>query len=114
MDKFKFVIAALIIVAAVGGFYYYGDQSLLFRVLGLLAAIGISTAILLQTTAGHRAWEFIGEARTEVRKVVWPTRKETVQTTLVVMAMVLVVAILLWIFDMFMMWAVKFLTGQGS
>jgi len=114
MDKLKFVIAALIIVAAIGGFYYYGDQSLLFRVLGLLLAIGISTAILLQTTAGQRAWEFIGEARTEVRKVVWPTRKETMQTTMVVMAMVVIVAILLWIFDMFLMWAVKLLTGQGG
>lgn len=114
MDKFKFFVAALIIAAAIGGFYYYGDQSLLFRVLGLLVAIGISTAVLLQTATGQRAWEFIGEARTEVRKVVWPTRKETMQTTLIVMAMVVIVAILLWIFDMFLMWAVKLLTGQGS
>ncbi len=114
MDKFKFFIAALIIAAAIGGFYYYGDQLLLFRVLGLLVAIGIATGIILQTTAGHRAWEFIGEARTEVRKVVWPTRKETIQTTLVVLAMVVVVAILLWIFDMILAWAVRFLTGQGG
>lgn len=114
MDKVKFILAALIVAAAIGGFYYYGDQSLLFRVLALLVAIGISTAIFLQTVAGQRAWEFIGEARTEVRKVVWPTRKETIQTTLVVMAMVVVVAILLWIIDMFLMWAVKLLTGQGS
>jgi preprotein translocase subunit SecE len=114
MDKFKFVIAVLIVAAAIGGFYYYGDQSLLLRVLGLLVAIGISTAILLQTAAGHRAWEFIGESRTEVRKVVWPTRKETMQTTLVVIAMVVVVAILLWIFDMLLAWAVKLLTGQGG
>ena len=114
-DKIKFLLAALIVVGAVGAFYYYGDDtSLLLRVLGLLAAIGVATAVFYRTAAGQQVWGFIGEARTEVRKVVWPTRKETVQTTLVVMAMVVVTAVILWIFDSILTWLVKVLTGQGG
>ena len=113
-DKIKYALAVLVIGGAIGGFYYYGDHSLLYRVIGLLAALGIATAIMTQTAAGKQAWAFIGDANIEVRKVVWPTRKETTQTTLLVIAMVIVVALILWVFDMFLTWAVQLLTGQGG
>ncbi len=113
-DKIKYILAVLVIGGAIGGFYYYGDQSLLFRVIGMLVAIGISTAIMTQTIVGRQAWAFLGDANIEVRKVVWPSRKETIQTTLLVIAMVIVVALLLWVFDMFLGWAVQLLTGQGG
>jgi preprotein translocase subunit SecE len=114
-DKIKFLLAAAIVVAGVGAFYYYGDNApLLFRVLGLLIGIAVASAVFYQTAAGRQAWVYIGEARAEVRKVVWPTRKETVQTTLVVMGMVVVTAIILWIFDSILTWLVKTLTGQGG
>ena len=76
--------------------------------------IGVSTAITYQTALGKRAAGYVGDARTEVRKVVWPTRKETMQTTMVVMVMVIVVSIILWAFDAFLVWAVRLLTGQGG
>ena len=114
MDKVKFAVVFLIIGVAIGGFYYYEEQSLLYRVVGLLMAAGVATVVLLQTVAGRQAWAFFGDAKTEARKVVWPTNKETMQTTLIVMVMVLLVAILLWLFDMFLTWAVQLLTGQGS
>ncbi len=114
VDNIKFVLALLIIGAALGGFYYYGDQSLLLRVVVLVAAAGVSAAIFFQTAQGRQLWGFFGDAKLEVRKVVWPTRKETVQTTLIVVAMVIVVAMILWTFDMFLTWAVKLLTGQGG
>ena len=113
-DKIKWVVALAVIVAAISGFYYYAEASLLFRVLALLAALGVATAVLLQTALGQQAWAFVGDARTEVRKVVWPTRKETIQTTLIVMVMVFIVAVMLWVFDMFLTWAVKMLMGQGG
>jgi preprotein translocase subunit SecE len=113
-DKIKLLVALAVIVAAISGFYYYADVSQLLRVLALLVALGVATAIMLQTTMGQQAWGFIGDARTEVRKVVWPTRKETVQTTLIVMVMVFIVATMLWMFDMFLTWAVKLLMGQGG
>ena len=114
MDKFKLLVAIAVIVAAISGFYYYADASLLLRVLALLVALGVATTVILQTSIGQQAWGFVGDARTEVRKVVWPTRKETVQTTLIVMVMVFVVAIMLWMFDMLLTWAVKWLMGQGG
>lgn len=113
-DKIKLLIALSVIIAAITGFYYYADQSLLMRVLGMLVALGVAVAVAMQTSVGQMAWAYVGDSKTEVRKVVWPTRKETVQTTLIVMVMVFVVATMLWMFDMMLAAAVKFLTGQGG
>jgi len=113
-DSIKFSFALILTAASIGGFYYFGDQSLLLRVIGLLVMASVVAAIALQTQTGKAAWAFIGDARMEVRKVVWPTMKETRQTTLVVMAMVVVIAIILWLVDVFFLWAVQTLTGAGG
>ncbi len=113
-DKIKLTLAVLVVSGAIGAFYYYADHSMLLRVIGILVAMGISTAIAMQTAVGQKTLGFIRESKVEVRKVVWPTRKETLQTTLIVMVMVVVVAIFLWLVDMFLLWAVRFLTGQGG
>jgi len=113
-DSIKFSFAFILTAVSIGGFYYFGDQSLLLRVVGLLVMASVVVAIALQTQAGKSAWAFIGDARMEVRKVVWPTMKETRQTTLVVLAMVVVIAIILWLVDIFFMWAVQTLTGLGG
>ncbi|HEB80586.1 MAG TPA: preprotein translocase subunit SecE [Chromatiales bacterium] len=114
LDTVKLAIAVVILVAAVVGFYWFVDEPLIFRVPGLLAATGIAVAVGSQTVAGRTIWAFIGESRTEVRKVVWPTRHETVQTTLVVIGLVLLVAVFLWALDMGLLRMVRVLTGQGS
>ncbi len=114
LDTAKLVAAVTLLVAAVIGFYYYADHSLLLRVLGLLAAAGIALVIVAQTAVGGRLLGFAADARTEVRKVVWPTRQETIQTTLVVFAVVIFMGILLWLLDMLLLWAVRLLTGQGG
>lgn len=113
-DTVKLLIALLFILSGVVGFYYYEEQSLLLRVLSLLVITGVSIAIAMQTERGRNTWGFVKDARTEVRKVVWPTRAETMQTTLIVIIMVLVVGVILWIMDTFLLWAVKLLTGQGG
>lgn len=113
-DKIKFVLAALIVGGALAGFYYYGSEPLLFRVLGLLAAGGVAAAVFSQTGAGRHTWAYIGEARTEVRKVVWPSRKETTQSTLMVMVMVVVIALILWAFDSILTLIVKSVMGRGG
>lgn len=113
-DKIKFVVAALIISGALGAFYYYGHESLLLRVLGLVAAAGIAAAVFSQTAAGRQTLVYLGEARTEVRKVVWPSRKETIQGTLAVVGMVVVIAVILWIFDSILAWIVRTLVGRGG
>ncbi|HDN69342.1 MAG TPA: preprotein translocase subunit SecE, partial [Gammaproteobacteria bacterium] len=90
------------------------DQLLVVRVLGLLAVAGLSVFIAAQSTTGRNIITFIGGVKVEVRKVVWPTRAETVQTTLAVLLMVLLVGIFLWFLDMFLLWAIQVITGQGG
>ncbi|HED15560.1 MAG TPA: preprotein translocase subunit SecE [Gammaproteobacteria bacterium] len=113
-DVFKLLISLLLVVGGAFAFNYYDDQSQLLRVVGILTVVIVALLIAAQTTRGRTALAFIRDARIEVRKVVWPTRAETMQTTMIVMLMVFVVGIVLWIMDTFLLWAIKFLTGQGS
>jgi len=113
-DKIKLGLAVLALMVGIGAFYYFLDLSTFLRVFILLASGGVALVISLKTTLGRETWDFILESRAEVRKVVWPTRTETVQSTLVVMAMVVVMAILMWFLDAVLLWTVRLLTGPGS
>ena len=114
MDNAKLGLALLLVAGAIALFYYFEGHSLLLRVVGMLAVFGVSAAIAMQTAVGRRTWEFIGDSKMEVRKVVWPSRQETIQTTLVVFVMVLIMALVLWFFDMALMATMRALTGHGS
>jgi preprotein translocase subunit SecE len=114
LDTVKLVAAAILLIAGIYGFYHFAAYSTLLRVVGLLAIGGLAAAIALQTDQGRRLWQFAGDARNEVRKVVWPTRQETLQTTLIVIVMVFILGIILWLFDMMLMSILRFLTGQGG
>jgi len=114
LDTVKLVVAAVLLVAGIYGFYHFAAFSTLLRVIGLLVVSGVAAVVALQTDRGRRLWQFAGDARTEVRKVVWPSRQETMQTTLVVIVMVLVLGIVLWLFDMMLMGILRYLTGQGG
>lgn len=109
-DKIKLLLAAVVLVGAVVAFYYFADYMLLFRVIGLLVALGISVAILGQTAIGSSGLGYLRGAMLEVRKVVWPTRKETVQTTLIIVAMVMAMGLLMWGFDAILSVLVRKLT----
>ena len=111
LDAAKWALAFALVAGAIVAFYYFAETSLLLRVVGLLAVGGLALAVILQTRKGRTAWEFVREARTEVRKVVWPTRKETVHTTGIIMAMVTVVALFLWALDSLLGWIVRTLVG---
>jgi len=112
-DTLKLGAALLLLVAGVVAFYWFDDQLLVLRVLGLLAVAGISVFIAAQSSTGKNIIDFIRGVKAEVRKVVWPTRAETTQTTLAVMVMVILVGIFLWLLDMVLLWAIQMLTGQG-
>jgi len=114
LDSLKLWIAVLILAAGIFAFYYFEGQLLVLRVLGLLAVAGISVFVAAQSSTGKTIIGFIRGAQTEVRKVVWPTRAETVQTTLAVILMVFLVGVFLWLLDMFLLWAIQVLTGQGG
>ena len=112
-DTLKLGAALLLLVAGVVAFYWFDDQLLVLRVLGLLAIAGISIFIAAQSSTGKNIIGFIGGVKVEVRKVVWPTRAETTQTTLAVILMVILVGIFLWLLDMVLLWAIQMVTGQG-
>ena len=111
MDTVKLLAAVVLLMTGIGLFYFFEEQSLLLRVIGLLVISGVAIAVALLSVPGRQVWEFAVSSRTEVRKVVWPTRQETVQTTLIVFAMVLVMGIVLWLFDMILMAIVRTVTG---
>ncbi len=114
-SRFELLKWLLIIFLLVGGMvanFYYSQVIVTIR-----AAVGIVLAILAliiaaQTQKGRKAWSFIKSSRTELRKVIWPTRQETVQTTLVVVLMVIMTALILWGLDSFFIWAVAWMTGK--
>lgn len=111
MDKLLLTVSVLPIAAAIGGFYYFDDQPQWIRVIAILVAVGVSVLIALQTALGQTAWAFRRDAIIEVRKVVWPTRKETVQTTMIVLVVVMIMSLLLWALDSLLAWGVRYLTG---
>lgn len=114
MDVIKLAAAIFLLVSGIFAFYYFSDVSSLLRVIGLLVIGAGAAAIAFQTERGRQLWQFVADARMEVRKVVWPSRQETLQTTLVVVVMVLIVGVVLWLFDMVLMSILRFLTGQGG
>ena len=110
-DTVKLLVSLVILVAGIIGFYYFKDEAHLLRVLGILTVVVVSLGIAATTQIGKKSVGFARDARVEVRKVVWPTRQETVQTTIAVLVMVLVVAIMLWLIDMFLGWGIRSLLG---
>ena len=111
-DVVKKSLSVILIVAGVAAFYHFSETPLLFRVIGLIVAVLMAAGLVLTTELGLGVWQFALESKQEVRKVVWPTREETMRTTLLVFAMVTVVGLILWFLDMFLFWGVRLLTGQ--
>ena len=103
-DKLKFALALIFLAAGVAGFYLLGDQPMILRVLSVLAGLGAGVTVAWFTSLGQSFFVFGQEAWVETKKVVWPTRKETIQTTGVVFAFVLAMAIMLWVTDKGLEW----------
>ncbi len=100
LDVMKLIISVLLVIAGIVGFYFYSEQSQLYRVLGLVAVMLLAAGIALSTASGKGLLAFMKNARAEVRKMVWPTRVETMQTTLMVVVIVILLSIFLWFVDM--------------
>lgn len=111
LNVLKYVLSLMLVSAGVVAFYQYADYSQLYRVLGMVVIVIVALAIMMTTALGRRSWIFAQEARQEVRKVVWPTRSETMQTTLMVFAMVIIVGFIIWLLDTFLFWAISSLTA---
>jgi len=111
LDWIKWILVFAVVAGGVFGNWYYQDESLLYRVLGLIALAGVAFLILIQTEKGRAGWELLKEARSEIRRVVWPTWDETLQTTMIVLVLVLIFALILWLLDSGLSWLVSLLIG---
>ena len=110
-DVLKWVVVVALVAVGVVGNQYFSAEPILYRVLALLALAAVAAYVALQTVKGQAFFVLAKEARAEIRKVVWPTRQETTQTTLIVVAVVLVMALLLWGLDSLLGWLVSLIVG---
>lgn len=110
-DLLKWLVVVALVVVGVVGNQYFSASPILYRVLALLVIAVVAAFVGLQTVKGKSFFVLVKEARTEIRKVVWPTRQETTQTTLIVVAVVLVMALLLWGLDSLLGWLVSLIVG---
>ncbi len=111
LDFLKWGITILLLAGAVVGNYMYGEQSVLIRAIAVVAAVIVAGLVAMQTVKGRTAVEFAKEARTETRKVVWPTRQEAVQTTGIVLVATLFMSLVMWGLDSILFELVGFITG---
>ena len=111
LDWLKWGLVGAIVALAVYANWYYQEQSLFLRVLGVLIMGALALFIAVKTERGSAAWNLVKEARSEIRRVVWPTNNETTQTTLVVLVMVFIFSLILWGLDSLLSWFVSSLIG---
>src|SRR5262245_16987723 len=112
-DKIKIVVAIALVIAGIAGFYYLAERAMILRVASVLGGVVAAAAVFATSQPGREFYEFAQESIAETKKVVWPTRKETLQTTGVVFAFVVVMAVFLWMVDAGLLWVVRKLLGQS-
>ena len=111
LDFLKWLVVFALVAAGVVGNYYFAAESLLYRVLALLVLAVIAIWVSVQTQKGKAFSKLVAEARIEIRKVIWPTKQELTQTTLLVVVFVLIVALILWGVDSLIGWIVSSVIG---
>jgi preprotein translocase subunit SecE len=113
VDTAKLTAAGLVLVAGLVAYYYFGDAATLLRALGVLVALALAVVIALQSAQGRALWRFTQAARVELRKVVWPTREETIQTTIAVLVLAFIGGVFFWLLDLLLLYVSGKITGRG-
>jgi preprotein translocase subunit SecE len=111
LDWLKWLVVFTLLGGAIYANWYYSAESVLYRVIGFLVVLAIAAAVASQTAKGAATFELAIGARTEWRKVVWPTKQERNQTTLIVLAVILLMALILWGIDSLLSWVAKLIMG---
>ena len=114
LDTVKLAAAVAILVGGIAGFYLLSSYPLAVRWVLVLASLGLGIVVALQSVQGRAFWQFVQGSRVELRKVVWPTRQETLQTTLVVFVAILAMGIFFWVLDWILGSITAALAGQGG
>jgi preprotein translocase subunit SecE len=114
VNKIKLLVGFLLVAAGIAAFYLLVDKPMIVRIFAVLAGLGAAVAVFWTTPAGQRSFVFMGESVAEARKVVWPTRKETIQTTMVVFVLVVIMAAFLAVVDIGFAYMVQWLMGRSA
>jgi preprotein translocase subunit SecE len=114
LDAAKLAIAVAVVIGSIVGYYYYADYSSLLRTIGLLIGFALAVVIALQSIQGRELWKFVQGSRMEMRKVVWPTREEAIQTTLAVLLFALIMGVFFWLLDLLLLWVTRMITAGGG
>ncbi len=112
LDTPLLAVALLVLIGGIGAFYYFEQLPAAVRWVIMLAALSLAVGVTYLTTTGKALFAFVRGSNVELRRVVWPNRKETLQTTLVILIVVVILAVLLWGVDGVLMWGVRILTGS--
>ena len=113
-DTAKLALAVAIVVAGIFGYYYYAALPAVVRVLIVLVSLGIAAVVALQSAQGQAFARFVQASRVELRKVVWPTREETVQMTVFVLIFAAVMGTFFWFLDFLLLMFTRWIMSQGS
>lgn len=111
LESVKIGLAIILLVGGVVAFYLLGKELLFVRVGALVVALLVAAGVLYTTNVGKSIWQFAFDSRVEVRKMVWPSRQETTQTTLVVVLLIVVIGLFLWGVDSLLAWIVRSIAG---
>ncbi len=114
LDIIKLLLAAGVLVGGLYSSYYFLEVSLPLRVLMVLGGTAAGITVGMTSTQGQRLWAFIQGARIEIRKVVWPTKQETTQTSIAVFIFTFIMAMFFWGLDSFLLWLTRTLVGSAS
>ena len=114
LDIIKLLLAAGVLVGGLYSYYYFLEVSLPLRVLMVLGGTAAGVAVAMTSTQGQRLWAFIQGARIEIRKVVWPTKQETTQTSIAVFIFTFIMAMFFWGLDSFLLWLTRTLVGSTN
>jgi len=113
-DKIKLLVAFLLVAAGIAGFYYLRESAAVLQLLSVLAGLVMASIVALTSEQGKAFFAFGKDSVAEAKRVVWPTRKETLQTTGVVILFAVTMALFLWAVDAGLMVAVNGLMGRGE
>jgi len=114
VDTAKLALAIAIVLGGLVAYYYFADQSTLLRALAVIVALAAAIGVAFTSLQGRWLWKFIQGARVELNKVVWPTREETIQTTLVVLLVALIGGVFFWLLDLALLTLTSYINGQGG
>lgn len=122
LDVLKIGVAVLLIIFGVGEFYYLGSHPLVYggavhqvpmglRLIVMLVAIALALVLARFSSPGASAWRYLKSSRGELLRVIWPSRQQTVQTTIAVIVMVVILAVFMWVIDLIVQWGLGRITG---